>query len=265
MKRCVVACGCLVGVLSFSAVGDDQPRSAAAFRAVTCEGIYPHHLQGIDADRKGSIYWSFTTTLVATDAAGRVLKAVPVKSHHGGLVHHDGKLYVAVNFGSFNNAQGRADNWIYVYDAKTLKLLGKHPAPQVKHGAGGIAFHDNRFIVIGGLPEGVQENYAYEYDTSFKFIRKHTIKSGYTNLGIQAAGFHDGHWWFGCYGNKLLKVDKSFKLVGKYDFNCGLGIAGIPGGRLLVARGSQIAGKGRGGSVLLAKPDDVKGLVILKK
>ena len=29
------------------------------------------------------------------------------------------------------------------------------------------------------------------------------------------------------YGNQLLKTGKSFKLVGKYDFNCGVGIVGI--------------------------------------
>src|SRR5690606_29746611 len=79
---------------------------------VTCEGTYPHHLQGICADDE-AIYWSFTTTLVKTNLDGDLLKSVPVANHHGDLCHHDGKLYVAVNLGKFNDPQGNADSWVY--------------------------------------------------------------------------------------------------------------------------------------------------------
>jgi hypothetical protein len=34
--------------------------------------------------------------------------------------------------------------------------------PEVFHGAGGTGYHDGRFVVIGGLPPGVEENYVYE-------------------------------------------------------------------------------------------------------
>lgn len=73
--------------------------NAAEFHAVTCEGTYPHHLQGICVD-KDWIYWSFTTALVKTDLDGKPLKKVT--NHHGDLCFYDGKIYVAVNLGKFN-------------------------------------------------------------------------------------------------------------------------------------------------------------------
>ncbi len=47
---------------------------AQDFRNVTCEGTYPHHLQGICTDDKDSLYWSFTTTLAKTDLNGKLQK-----------------------------------------------------------------------------------------------------------------------------------------------------------------------------------------------
>ena len=251
---------CLVS--AFRAWGDDSVRTTIG--NVDCEGIYRHHLQGICTNEKDAIYWSFTTTLVKTDRSGKVLKKIEVRNHHGDLCHHDGQVYVAVNLGRFNDPEGKADSWVYVYKADDLSLLAKHKTPEVFHGAGGVAHHDGKFIVVGGLPEGVNENYAYEYDKKFKFVKKHVIKSGYTRLGIQTAAFADDHWWFGCYGNKLLKTDKSFKLVGKYDFNCGVGIVGISDGKFQIGRAGG-TGEQRTGKVLLADVDDEKGLVILAK
>src|SRR3569832_2175666 len=85
---------------------------AAEFHNVTCEGTYPHHLQGVCADNE-AIYWCFTTELVKTDLNGKLLKKVPVANHHGDLCFNDGKLYVAVNLGKFNDPQGNADSWVY--------------------------------------------------------------------------------------------------------------------------------------------------------
>ncbi len=34
-----------------------------------------------------------------------------------------------------------------------------------------------RFYVVGGLPDGVEENYVYEYDAEFQFVKKHIISS----------------------------------------------------------------------------------------
>jgi len=230
------------------------------FETVKCQGTYRHHLQGICTNYKDAIYWSFTTTLVKTNRSGNVLKKIEVRNHHGGLCFRDGKVYVAVNFGRFNDPEGKSDSWVYVYKADDLSLLAKHKTPEVFHGAGGIAHHDGKFIVVGGLPESVNENDAYEYDNNFNFVKKHVIKSGYTRLGIQTAAFADDHWWFGCYGNKLLKIDTSFKLVGKYDFNCGVGIVGISAEKFLIGRGGG-TGEQRMGKALVAGADEEKGLV----
>jgi hypothetical protein len=53
------------------------------------------------------------------------------------------------------------------------------------------------------------ENYAYEYDGDFKFVKRHVLDSGFTLVGIQTAAFANDHWWFGCYGEPkiLLKAD----------------------------------------------------------
>ena len=161
---------------------------------ILCEGKYSGHLQGVCRDESGDFFWSFTRALVKTNPQGKVLKKIPVPDHHGDVCLANGKVYCAVNFGAFNHPEGRADNWIYVYAARDLKLLAKHKVPQVKHGAGGIAVGNGRFMVVGGLPEGVPENYVYEYDKDFKFIKRHVIKSGWTRLGIQAATFAQGHW-----------------------------------------------------------------------
>ncbi len=235
----------------------------AEFQKVRCEGAYPGHLQGVCVDDE-AIYWSFTTQLVKTDATGKVLKQVPVANHHGDLCHHDGKLYVAVNLGRFNHPEGNADSWVYVYDAQTLKELGRHETQEVFHGAGGMGFRDGHFFVVGGLPDGVEENYVYEYDGEFRFVKKHTIASGHTHLGIQTAAFAHGRWWFGCYGSPaiLLVTDPDFAMQGRYEFNCSLGIVELPEGRLLAARGGHEKGKGCTGSVQPVVPDEASGLKV---
>ena len=77
-----------------------------------CEGTYRLHLQGVCADET-VIFWSFTTTLMTTDMEGTLLKQMPVANHHGDLCFHDGKLYIAVNLGKFNDPEGNADSWVY--------------------------------------------------------------------------------------------------------------------------------------------------------
>jgi hypothetical protein len=239
-------------------------REASLFESVQCEGTYRHHLQGVCTNEEDAIYWCLTTTLVKTDTRGRLLKKTSVASHHGDLCFHQGKIYVAVNLGRFNDPNGHADSWVYVYDAEELSFLGKHETQEVIHGAGGIGFHAGHFFLVGGLPEGIDENYVYEYDKDFRFIRRNVIKSGQTLMGIQTAAFADGCWWFGCYGNPrvLLKTDESFHLLGKYDVDCSLGIVGLPNGALFVARGPCQPGKGCIGSVLTALPKADQGLVI---
>jgi hypothetical protein len=243
-----------------------QTGSQPQYHNVTCEGTYQHHLQGICVDGE-AIYWSFTTTLVKTDLNGKLLMKVPVTNHHGDLCFHEGKLYVAVNLGKFNDPKSNADSWVYVYDAASLKEITRHEVQVVFHGAGGIGFHDGHFFVVGGLPDGVEENYAYEYDGQFKFVKKHVIKSRHTHLGIQTATFANDRWWFGCYGDPkiLLVTDADFQMKGRYEFDCSLGIEGLPDGRLLSAIGRCEKDKGCTGSVQVAAPDEKTGLKLLEQ
>jgi len=243
--------------------------AAEAFPPATCEGTYPHHLQGICTNDKDAIYWCWTDFLVKTDTDGRVLKKVPVATHHGPLCFHAGRVYVATNLGKFNQPAGEADSWVYVYDGDTLSELARHPVPELVHGAGGMAFHDGKFILVGGLPPGVDENYAYEYDESFRFRKRHVIASGYTLMGIQTVAYAEGAWWFGCYGKPalLLRADDNFAFSGKWDFNASVGIAPVGGGRFLVAlnkalkddHGKTTAHEAR---VVVARADKAAGMTI---
>ena len=231
--------------------------SGAAAAEIVCEGTHGRHLQGIATDGK-AIYWCFTRRLVKTDMAGKLLKAVEVRSHHGDLTCHDGKVYVAVNLGAFNQEPGKEDSWVYVYRASDLSFVSKHAVPQLVHGAGGMAYHKGRFVVIGGLPKTHQQNYVYEYDESFRFLKRHVLPSGYTRLGIQTACYAGGFWWLGCYGKELLKADESFGLVGKYGCDCGVGIVAVAKDRFLVGRCFD---KSERGKAFHARPDATKGVV----
>ncbi|MEO1529319.1 MAG: CIA30 family protein [Planctomycetota bacterium] len=232
--------------------------------AIPCDGSYPHHLQGICSD-EDAISWSFTTALVKTDRHGKLIKQVPVANHHGDLCFDNGKVFVAVNHGKFNDAQGNADSWVYIYDAETLDELSRHEVQEVFHGAGGIAVRNDHFFVVGGLPDGVDENYVYEYDSRFKFVERHVIRSGHTHLGIQTVTFAHDRWWFGCYGDPriLLVTDANFQMNGRYELDCSLGIEGAAAGRLLVGRGVCRKGEGCTGNVQVALPDDQNGFRLL--
>ena len=245
----------------------DDPRlllrlfDARRFHSVPCEGTYSRHLQGVCTNDRDAIYWPFTDVLIKTDLDGNVVKQIPVANHHGDLCHVDGKLYVAVNLGQFNQPAGRADSWVYVYDADTLEELARHETQEVVHGAGGMACHDGRFMVVGGLPPGTDENYLYEYDKSFRFVKRHVLASGYTLMGIQTAAFAEGHWWLGCYGKPpvLLKADESFQLVGNWQFNGSVGVVSLADGRFLIGESKRINGKGYTGAVKIALPDGKTG------
>jgi hypothetical protein len=226
----------MIGLMS----GLMQSTCSADSLKVTCEGQYAHHLQGICADEH-AIYWSFTTQLVKTDRQGKLLSKIPVANHHGDLCLHNGRLCVAVNLGKFNDPEGNADSWVYVYNPEDLSLVSKHATPQVIYGAGGVGSQNGRLFVVGGLPDKINENYVYEYDLAgeLKFVQKHVIKSGHTHLGIQTATFADDRWMFGCYGTPkiLLVTDAAFNMLGRYEYDCSLGIESLPDGRFLSASG----------------------------
>ena len=197
LKKCVK-----VVALAF-AVGGGFPDSADAARPreIVCEGEYGGHLQGVATDGD-SLYWSFTVEVVRTDLAGRVLATTgPVPSHHGDLCVKAGVVYVAVNLGSFNQMD-RGKSEVRAYDAETMTPRGMWSLPEMGHGAGGMTQANGRFFVIGGLPATIEENYVYEYDADFRFVRRHSLATGFTLMGIQTAAFEDGRFLFGIYGGK---------------------------------------------------------------
>jgi len=226
---------------------------------IICEGQYPHHLQGITGNGVDTLDWSFTDVLVKTDLTGRVLARAEVPTHHGDLCLAGERLYVA--WSNHFNKPG-ADSTVYIYDAAGLALQETVPVPEVTFGAGGMEYRDGHLFIIGGLPPGYEENYVYEYDSDFRHLRTHVLKSGYTNLGIQTVCFHDDCWWFGCYtveGKKgLLKADAGLNLLGIYDVSPAIGLVGWGPGRFWMAEhfGAQWQAK-----VMQMQPDDELGLV----
>jgi hypothetical protein len=217
------------------------PLQVVAASGVALSGVYPGHLQGVCTNDRDSIYWSMTTSIVKTDVSGNVVRQVAVASHHGDLCHVDGRIYVAVNLALFNDPEKRADSWIYVYDGDDLSLLARHAIREVVYGAGGIAFGEGRFIVVGGLPDGMGDNVIYEYDKDFRSGRQIILKTGQTYKGIQTAAYNAGHWWFGCYGRPdfmevLINADRTFGAIRKFAFDGSTGIVPLDRDTFLVAK-----------------------------
>jgi len=248
-------------VLVSDVVGAEQtgkPRPARPTEIV-CEGVYRSHLQGIASDRMSAIYWSFTRNLVKTDLTGKVLKSVAVDYHHGDLTYVDGRLYVA--WSNYFNRPG-AKSRVFVYDARDMTQLAVKDVPEVTYGAGAIEHHNGHFFVVGGLPDDVEENYVYEYDADFMFVKRHVIASGYTRLGIQAVGRWNGCWWFGCYGKALLKTDDAFALLGRYRSSFPYGIAAWDENRCLVGVHFAKSKRACRGRARWARMDPSRGLVV---
>ena len=207
---------------------------------------YDGHLQGIATDFENSLFWSHTTQLVKTDLVGNIIKVVDVPTHHGDLDYFKEKIYVAVNFGKFNEEPGLADSWIYVYEPENLILSEKYPVPEVEYGAGGIAIHDEQVMIVGGLPENgnYDKNFVYEYDMNFNFQKVHELAGGFTYKGIQTACYFNEYWYFACYGNlgkgyipKVLKVmknsDNQLELVQSFEVDMSYGMIGLSGNEFL--------------------------------
>jgi len=154
---------------------------------------------------------------------------------------------------------------VYVYDAESLKLLEMKPVPEATYGAGGIEYHDGRFYIVGGADPKAEENFIYVYDKDFRYVATHTLPSGHTDLGVQTIAYYEGAFWLGCYGNILLKVDDSLKIVGRYPVDCGYGLKCWQGGDVLVGQTiSREEGNSKRwrGVARLAHTDADKGLVL---
>lgn len=225
---------------SAAAADTSNPKSSLGASYLRSGGTYPEHLQGICTNNSDSIYWSWSNVFTRTDLSGRVLRKLSLPTAHlGSPCYNDGKVYVPVNFGVFDDPNGNADNWIYVYDSVSLSLLSTHPAPEVIYGAGGIAFDGERFIVVGGLPNGdaFTQNFVYEYDGNLDFVAEHTLNTGHTTLGIQTAAYNSGNWWFGCYDEVLLKVAEDLSTFERFEnFECAVGLTPVSDTRFWVAR-----------------------------
>jgi len=213
---------------------------------IVCQGEYKGHLQGVCTDKKGNLFWSFTDVIVKTDLSGEIISRIELPSHQGDMTWHEGKVYVAVNHGKFNEEPGQADSWIYILSDKDLKLLEKVKAPELVHGCGGMAWGDGKFIVVGGLPETHDRNYLYEYSEDLEFVKRHLLESGQTRKGIQTAEYFNGQWWFGTYDrdNSTLVADKSYKLLERYQTDCSLGIVDMENNIMLFGRWDKDAHKG---------------------
>ncbi len=210
---------------------------------VFCEGRYKQHLQGFCVDKDGNIYWSWTDRLVKTDAQGKILASVAAPSHQGDLCVANGKVYVAVNLGRFNEAKPLADSWVFEFDMRDLREIRRIPVPELVYGAGGMAYRNGKFYIVGGLPVGFPDNTVYEYDSQFKFQKKHALNSGFSLMGIQTIAFVNNSWWFGCYGKpeETLQCDENFKLIGRYPMSTSIGIDSAKPGYLLTGNNKRSA------------------------
>lgn len=242
------------------------------------------HLQGIATNGIDAIFWSFTDKLVKTDTAGNTLYAVDVIDHHGDLTYAvtstgQRSVFVAVNDrespnpGQFNvlHPNNPPRQWIYEYDADNLALKNQYSVKEVLYGAGGVAFHDGKFLVVGGQPGSETKNYVYEYDQSFQFVKMYALETGNTDRGIQTAEFGAGHWWFGTYlvqdgVRQLLKFDQSLPLdqFEQFSFSASYGIAALENGQFLIATTHSRDNGDIFGRVHLAVPDSTAGMKIIQ-
>ena len=218
--------------------------------SIKYEHTYGGHLQGMATDFENALFWSHTTQLVKTDLQGTVLKVIDVPTHHGDLDYYGGKIYVAVNFGKFNEEPGEADSWVYVYEAQNLDLIAKYKVPELVHGAGGIAIHNKRAMIVGGLPYNgkYDRNYVYEYNLDFEFQKRHELATGYTHLGIQTACYFNNYWYFGCYGSdsknlnpivlKAKDIGNPLELLEKYEVDMSHGLIGLENDEFLYSNKS---------------------------
>lgn len=217
---------------------------------IVCPGEYRGHLQGIATDGK-AIYWVFSRNLVKTGFDGRMLAKRDMPHHSGDPCWHEGRLYVPVCQSGFNRELkpgAVSKNYVFVFDAE-LKLLEKRHIPEVEFGAGGIAVRDGHFFVVGGRPDGLPENTVYEYDADFKLLSRH--EANFDSLkGIQTANYASGKWYFGCYGTDGLTIetDEKFRVTRRLRPGCSIGLAILPGGKVLVGELIKGGSYKRGGA-----------------
>jgi hypothetical protein len=236
------------------------------FSPTTCPGEGSTDLRGITTDRIGRVYWSFPDALVATDAAGALVRRTEATAGHGDLTFWNGELHVAVD-PLRGGRPGPADSWVHVHDANTLALVRRHRVAEVTHGARAIVSVGGRFFVAGGVAPGAETTPVFEYDAFYRFVRRHEVAGG---RRIDTAEFADGRLWFGSGGAApaaepaLLVTDLDLAVLQQSPFDAARGIAGVEDGRFLVGRvvdaSTAQPSTGQRAAALLAHPDPEAGL-----
>ncbi len=218
----------VLAVMSFSAFcGQD-------WKPIRCPGLYRNHIQGF-AIADGKIFWSFTTYMIRTDAEGNMEKIIEAPYHHGDCCVHEGKLYVAVNTGAFDQKSG-ANNSVWIYDTdlnfiKTIKIA------EHEGGLGGIEFWNGSFYTVGGVHKSLPTYKICKWSKDFKLEKVFNIPVRDTLMGAQTICRAYGRFWLGVYGAEgadrtlgFHECDDEFNLIKKHQVKgaC-FGIAAIKG------------------------------------
>ncbi len=207
---------------------------------IRCDGEFPHHLQGFDADDE-AIYWSFTSVLLKTDKAGNAIRRRDVVSHHGDCCVHRGKLYVAVDR-KFAGAKDE-EYFIYVYNCDDLAPVRRIAVLEDGGGVDGIVFVKGFFYLAEGKPRDSEQafNLIHKFTPDFQHKVATFQVPGKTSFGVQAMTYADGWFWLGTYGLGTIQADEDFRVVAKNLIGASVGVYPLPSSakgeaRLMIAR-----------------------------
>lgn len=214
----------VAGMISIVRAGDNN---TIFYAEVPPDG----HIQGMAGNDK-FIYRVFSHHIIKSDMKGKTVKMVECHERGDSFFHAGGpclvgdKLYVPVCRSSFNrDLNGKPSlNYIQVYDLD-LNYIKSFHIPELQHGAGCITWADGHFFVSGGRRYQLPGNSIYEYDSNFKFIRRHDLNIT-TYVGVQTMAYDGKDFWLGCFGSipKTFKVSRDFKNISYYTFACGVGM-----------------------------------------
>lgn len=150
------------------------------------------HLQGIAFDND-YMYLSYTYKIVKKDCNDNVVGELNGNYHFGDPTLHDGFLYVPQEKGSFNSKWNN-DSYVYKIDPATMTVISTYNIEETVYGIGGIAYGDDKFIIIGGNDNTGSAfiiNYFYEYDTDFNYLHTYAYYTGNTSLGLQVVEYNE--------------------------------------------------------------------------
>lgn len=193
---------------------------------VACDGIYPLHLQGVDMNEKGEYFWSYTSTIVKTDAQGKVLKSITVADHHGDVVCWNGKIYVTAAI-IHNYNKGAEKTHMCIYNQDDLTMVDKFIIPGA-NGFDGITRTPNGFL-IAAEPQPVidaTQSDLIEFDNNFNIIARHTVITPPVYWGAQNLTRYGDGYLASYYGDLVYKLDKNFNVVDIYKCRAAYGLIG---------------------------------------